>query len=71
MGPQLGGQNLESEGIIGKDSSANDVGLKRAMWCHVSNFRLAFLSLGDFHARMHFARSTIPKEKWGLVVVQF
>ena len=25
---------------------------------------LAFLALGDFHAR-----STIPKEKWGLLVV--
>ena len=32
--------NLETEGlgIIGKDSSANDVGLKRAMSCRVSNF---------------------------------
>ena len=30
---------------------------------------LAFLALGDFHARSRFARSTIPKEKWGLLVV--
>ena len=31
--------------------------------------RLAFLAWGDFHARSSFARSTIPKEKWGLLVV--
>ena len=24
---------------------------------------------GDFHACSHFARSTIPEEKWGLLVV--
>ena len=24
-----------------------------------------FLAWGDFHARSHFARSTIPEEKWG------
>ena len=24
---------------------------------------------GDFHARSRFARSTIPEEKWGLLVV--
>ena len=28
-----------------------------------------FLAWGDFHARSHFARSTIPEEKWGLIVV--
>ena len=31
--------------------------------------RLAFLAWGDFHARSRFARSTIPEEKWGLLVV--
>ena len=31
--------------------------------------RLAFLAWGDFHARSCFARSTIPEEKWGLLVV--
>ena len=31
--------------------------------------RLAFLACGDFHARSCFARSTIPEEKWGLLVV--
>ena len=31
--------------------------------------RLVFLAWGDFHARSHFARSTIPEEKWGLLVV--
>ena len=25
----------------------------------------AFLAWGDFHARSRFARSIIPKEKWG------
>ena len=30
---------------------------------------LAFLEWGDFHARSRFARSTIPEEKWGLLVV--
>ena len=25
----------------------------------------------DFHARSRFARSTIPEEKWGLLVVYF
>ena len=30
---------------------------------------LAFLAWGDFHARSRFARSTIPEEKWGLLVV--
>ena len=24
-----------------------------------------FLAWGDFHGRLHFARSTIPEEKWG------
>ena len=28
-----------------------------------------FLAWGDFHARSRFARSTIPDEKWGLLVV--
>ena len=31
--------------------------------------RLEFLAWGDFHARSRFARSTIPEEKWGLLVV--
>ena len=31
--------------------------------------RVAFLAWGDFHARLRFARSTIPEEKWGLLVV--
>ena len=31
--------------------------------------RLAFLAWDDFHARSRFARSTIPEEKWGLLVV--
>ena len=31
--------------------------------------RLAFLAWGDFHARSRFPRSTIPEEKWGLLVV--
>ena len=30
---------------------------------------LAFLVWGDFHARSRFARSTIPEEKLGLLVV--
>ena len=29
----------------------------------------AFSRVGDFHARSRFARSTIPEEKWGLLVV--
>ena len=33
------------------------------------NERLAFLAWGDFLARSCFARSTIPEEKWGLLVV--
>ena len=28
--------------------------------------RLAFLAWGVFHARLRFARSTIPPEKWGI-----
>ena len=28
-----------------------------------------FLAWGDFHARLRFTRSTIPKQKWGLLVV--
>ena len=31
--------------------------------------RLSFLEWGDFHARSRFARSIIPEEKWGLLVV--
>ena len=31
--------------------------------------RLTFLSWDDFHAHSRFARSTIPEEKWGLLVV--
>ena len=30
---------------------------------------LAFLAWGDFHARLRVARSSIPEEKWGLLVV--
>ena len=29
------------------------------------------LTLSDFHARSRFARSTIPEEKWGLLVIYF
>ena len=38
---------------------------------HISLSRphLAFLAWGDFHARSRFARSTIPEERWGLLVV--
>ena len=28
-----------------------------------------FLAWGNFYARSRFARSTIPEEKWGLLVV--
>jgi len=28
-----------------------------------------FLAWGDFHARSRFIRSSIPEEKWGLLVV--
>ena len=31
--------------------------------------RLAFLAWADVHARSRFARSTIPEEKWGLLLV--
>ena len=31
--------------------------------------RLAFLAWGDFHAHSRFACSTVPEEKWGLLVV--
>ena len=33
----------------------------------LSPLRLAFLAWGDFHARLRFARSTLPDEKWGLL----
>ena len=42
------------------------------MWqCHfsLSPPNLASLMWGDLHARPRFARSTIPEEKWGLLVV--
>ena len=35
----------------------------------LSQPRLAFLAWVDFHARSRFARSTIPEEKWGLLVL--
>ena len=38
---------------------------------HLSPPRLAFLAWGDFHMRLRFARSTIPEEKWGLLVVYY
>ena len=31
--------------------------------------RLAFLVCGGFNERLRFARSTVPEEKWGLLVV--
>ena len=31
--------------------------------------RLALLAWGDFQARSRFARSTIPEEKWELLLV--
>ena len=36
----------------------------RSLWCVPP-----FLAWGDFHARSRFARSTIPEEKGGLLVV--
>ena len=33
------------------------------------NDHVSRLAWGDFHARSRFARSTIPEEKWGLLVV--
>ena len=43
-------------------------------WSNNENFSLsppclAFLAWGDFNARSRFARSTIPEEKWELLVV--
>ena len=42
-----------------------------SFWCHfsLSPPNLAFLMWGDLHARSRFARSTIPEEIWGLLVV--
>ena len=42
-----------------------------SFWCHfsLSPLNLAFLVWGDLHARSPFARSTIPEEIWGLLVV--
>ena len=39
--------------------------------CHfsLSPPNLAFLVWGDLHARLRFARSTIPEEIWGLLIV--
>ena len=36
-----------------------------------SPLRLAFLAWDYFHVHSRFARSTIPEEKWGLLVVYF
>ena len=35
----------------------------------VERAKLAFLAWGDFHPRSRFARSTIPMEKCGLLIV--
>ena len=35
----------------------------------LSLLRVAFLAWSDFHARSRFARSTVPEEKWRLLVV--
>ena len=42
-----------------------------SFWCHfsLSPPNLAFLVWGDLHACSRFARSTIPEEKWGLLIV--
>ena len=34
----------------------------------ISPPRPAFLAWGDFHARSRFTRSTIPEERWGLLI---
>ena len=34
----------------------------------VERAKLAFLTWGDFHARLRFTRSTIPREKCGLLI---
>ena len=39
--------------------------------CKASETRNAFLAWDDFHARSPFARSTIPEDKRGLLVVYF
>ena len=42
-----------------------------SFWCHfsLSPPNLAFLVWGDLHAHSRFARSTIPEEIWGLLIV--
>ena len=57
-----------------RDSGANET---RARENHptqerrdaVGREKNAFLAWGDFYARSRFACSTIPEEKWGLLVV--
>ena len=44
-------------------------GGEREKWYLSPQPRLAFLAWGDFHARLRFTWSTIPEEKWGLLVV--
>ena len=37
--------------------------------CSIQVIFVPFLRWGNFHARSRFARSTIPEEKWGPLVV--
>ena len=37
----------------------------------VERAKLAFLAWGDFHARLRFTHSTIPREKCGLLIAHF
>ena len=57
--------------IFPRDSSASDARarVKITPLEYGGTRRLAFLEWGDFHARSRFARSAIPEEKWGLLIV--
>ena len=47
-----------------------DTGREKIFFIFLSPRRVSpFLAWGDFHAPSRFARSTIPEEKWGLLVV--
>ena len=51
-----------------RDSRASETRARVKITPREKGGKGGFLAWGDFHARSRFARSTIPEEKWGLLV---
>ena len=65
---KLGKTRFEQYAWSSSNATSTHLIFPHAIWS-LSPPRLTFLAWGDFHASSRLARSTIPEEKWGLLVV--